>query len=214
MRVLFAILLLPLCLAGQGANSISRFGDYASNLQGATNGLHARAASLESQTNALGLRVAALELLPGGSGATTTLTVRAAANIVNTNVTFVNATGLTFTVSALTNYRFKFVVHYTTAATTTGARFAINGPAAQTALRVGGNLPNGTAAMNSGSVNAYDTAIFAATTGPGSTAVMGTIEGVFRNGVNGGTLALRVASEIGASAVTVLAESHGELTAF
>lgn len=208
MRVLFAILLLPLGLAGQGANSISRFGDYASNLQGATNGLHARVGSLEAQTNALGARISVLEQSPGGGGATTTLTVRAAANIVNTNVTFVNA------VSALTNYRFKFVVHYTTAATTTGARFAINGPAAQTALRVGGNLPNGTAAMNSGSVNAYDTAIFAATTGPGSTAVMGTIEGVFRNGVNGGTLALRVASEIGASAVTVLAESHGELTAF
>ncbi len=138
---------------------------------------------------------------------------RASADVVVTNSSFVNATNLSFAVAATTNYRFRFVVHYTTAATTTGIRFGINGPAAQTALRVGGILPTGTGAMNAGSQTAYDTAIFAATTGPGGTAVCGVIEGVFRNGNNSGTLALRVASETG-SAVTILTDSHGELQSF
>ena len=187
-----------------------------SNLQGATNGLDARAASLENATNQIGLRVTALELLPGGGGTTsTTLTVRATANIVNNTTGFVDATNLTFSVAALTNYRFRFVVHYTSAATSTGARFGINWPAANTALRVGGVLPTGqTTAVNSGTQSAYDTAIYASTIGPGATGVMGTIEGVFRNGINAGTPPLRVASEVGTSAVTILADSHGELTQF
>jgi hypothetical protein len=137
---------------------------------------------------------------------------RVTANRSVTGTAFADVTDLTFPVAANTDYSFRFVVHYTTNATTTGARFAINGPASQTALRVGGLLPTGTGAMNTGSQTAYNTAIFAATTGPGATAVMGIIEGVFRNGANAGTLALRLAAEvISPGQVTVLANSHGVL---
>ena len=125
---------------------------------------------------------------------------------------FADVTDLTFPVSANTNYRFRFLVHYTTNATTTGARFAINGPAAPTALRVGGILPNGSSAVNAGSQTAYDTAIFLGTTGPGATGVLGIIEGVLRNGINAGTLALRFAAEVTSPGqVNVLADSYGEL---
>ena len=128
---------------------------------------------------------------------------------------FADVTDLTFSVLANTNYYFRFVVHYTTNATTTGARFAVNGPAAPTALRVGGILPTGTGAANFGSQTAYDTAIFAATTGPGATPVMGLVEGIFRNGPNAGTFALRFAAEvISPGQVTVLTNSHGILVSF
>jgi hypothetical protein len=129
-----------------------------------------------------------------------------------TGTAFADVTDLTFPVAANAEYHFRFVVHYTTNATTTGARFAINGPASPTALRVGGILPTGATAMNAGSQAAYDTAIFAATAGTGSTARMGIIEGVFRNGANAGTLALRFAAEVASPGqVTVLANSHGIL---
>jgi hypothetical protein len=137
---------------------------------------------------------------------------RLTANRSVTGTAFADVTDLAFPVAANTDYHFRFVVHYTTNATGTGARFAINGPASPTALRVGGLLPNGTGAMNTGSATAYNTALFAATAGPGPTAVMGLIEGVFRNGANAGTLALRFAAELASPGqVTVLANSHGTL---
>jgi len=137
---------------------------------------------------------------------------RVTADRTVTGTAFADVTDLTFAVSASTNYYFRFVVHYTTNATTTGARFGINGPASQTAVRIGGLLPTGTANSNFGSQNAYNTAIFAATTGPGATAVTGIIEGVFRNGTNSGTLALRFAAEVvSPGSVTVLTDSFGVL---
>lgn len=136
--------------------------------------------------------------------------VTADRNVIGT--AFANLTDLSFPVEANTSYYFRFVIHYTTNLTTTGARFAVNGPASPTGLRVGGLLPTGTAAMNAGSQTAYDTAIFAATTGPGSTPVMGIIEGLFRNGPNAGTFGLRFAAEVASPGqVNVLANSHAFL---
>ena len=127
-------------------------------------------------------------------------------------VAFSDVTDLTFSVAANTDYYFRFIVHYRTNATTTGARFAINGPATPTALRVGGHLPTSTTAANFGSQTAYDTAIFAATAGPGATTVMCIIEGVFRNGANAGTLALRMAAELASpGSITAYTDSHGIL---
>jgi len=123
--------------------------------------------------------------------------------------TFVDVADLTFAVAASTDYYFRFIVHHNSGATTTGIRFAINGPAAPTALRVGGFVPISTVAANFGSQTAYDTAIFASTTGT-TVDVMSIIEGVFRNGTTAGTLALRVAAEVAAT-VTVLPNSHGIL---
>lgn len=136
---------------------------------------------------------------------------RKTADQTTTGTAFENVTDLTFAVAATTDYYFRFLVHYRTSATTVGALFAINGPATPTALRVGGLLPTGTAAANFASQTAYDTAIFAATAGPGATTVMGIIEGVFRNGANAGTLALRVAAETATGTVTTYANSHGVL---
>src|SRR5690349_13352253 len=130
--------------------------------------------------------------------------------VTNATTTFANVTGLTFAVSANSNYAFRFVLHHTSSATTIGIRFAVNGPAA-TSLRVGGIVPISTVAANFGSQTAYDTAIFASTTGT-TTAVMSIVEGVVRVSSSGGTLACRFAAEVAASgAVVVLANSHGIL---
>lgn len=142
-----------------------------------------------------------------------TARVTADQTVVGTTPTTV--TDLTFAVAANTSYWFRFVVHYFTDATTTGARFGVTGPASPTALRVGGLLPTGTGAANYGSQTAYDTAIFNATTGPGATNVMGIIEGVFRNGSNAGNFSLRFWAEVvSPGSVTIRLNSHGIMNAF
>jgi hypothetical protein len=134
---------------------------------------------------------------------------RATGDVTTSATTFSDVTGLTFALAINTDYYFRFIVHHSSAATTTGIRFAVNGPASPTALRVGGVIPISTVAANFGSQTAYDTAIFASTTGT-TVAVMSVIEGIIRNAGNTGTLALRVAAEVAAT-VTVLTNSHGVL---
>jgi hypothetical protein len=73
---------------------------------------------------------------------------------------------------------------------------------------VGGVIPLSAAGANYGSQTAYDTAIFASTTGA-TVAVMSIIEGVIRvGGTATPNLVARVAAEVAAT-VTVLANSHG-----
>ena len=126
--------------------------------------------------------------------------------------TFEDVTDLSFSVAANTDYFFRFAGSYTTSATTNGIRLAINGPATPTALRVGGSIPQTNASSSGGSQTAYNTAIFASTNGGGATALPFIVEGIFRNGANAGTLALRFASEVG-DVSTVLADSYGTIEA-
>lgn len=140
----------------------------------------------------------------------TPVLARVTADVTNSTTTFADVTGLTFSVSANSDYAFRFVLHHTVSATTIGIRFAVNGPAANS-LRVGGVIPLSTVGANFGSQTAYDTAIFASTTGT-TTAVMTIVEGVVRVGGAGGTLACRFASEVAvAGAAVVLTNSHGVL---
>ena len=112
-------------------------------------------------------------------------------------------TGLSFPVVSGTRYWFRFVIPYTSAATTTGSRWSINGPAV-TALHyrseytltatsrttnegLGGyNLP---AASNSTSVVASNLAV---------------IEGIIQPSASG-TVVARFASEVASSAITAKA---------
>lgn len=137
--------------------------------------------------------------------------VRTTGGVTNATTSFADVTGLTFSLSASTNYYFRFVLHHSSSATTIGIRFGVNGPTSPTSLRVGGIIPISTVAANFGSQTAYDTAIFASTTGT-TVAVMSIVEGVIQNGTNTGTLACRFASEVAASgAVVVLTNSSGYL---
>src|SRR4029453_7825489 len=135
-------------------------------------------------------------------------TARVTANVTTSATTFADITGLSFALSANSDYYFRFVLHHSSAASTTGIRFAVNGPTSPTALRVGGVIPLSATGANYGSQTAYDTAIFATTTGA-TVQVMSIIEGVIRvAGTATPNLAARVAAEVAAT-VTVLQNSHG-----
>jgi hypothetical protein len=131
------------------------------------------------------------------------------ADVINNNATLntiQDVTELGFAVTANNTYRFEFWIQYTSAATTTGSRWTINGPVAPimlsytsrytlTATTITTNallqaygLP---AASNASSVIAMNIAI---------------IEGIIKPSANG-TVIARFASEIANSAITAKAGS-------
>lgn len=130
-------------------------------------------------------------------------------DVINNNAvanTIQDLVGLSFPVVANTTYKFKFVIIYSSAATTTGSRWSINGPAAThmsytsqyptTATAItnnpalaGYNLP---ASSNASSLTSNNRAI---------------IEGEIRPSADG-TVTARFASEISASAITAIASGR------
>lgn len=123
-------------------------------------------------------------------------------------IAFVDVPDLTFAVLANTTYQFRFVVFHITAATTTAIQLAVNGPLSPSFLRYGVQTLISASAWHAAVQTAYDTNTNPAT-GAGAVPLIAIVEGVIVTGAAGGTLALRVRSEVNASAVTVLRGSHG-----
>lgn len=114
-----------------------------------------------------------------------------------------DVTGLSFPVIAGQTYRFKFIIPYTAAATTTGSRWSINGPAAPTMLEY---VSRYTLTATTETVNyaaAYDApaAANASSLTDGNVAI---IQGVIKPSVSG-TVIARFASEVNTSAITAKA---------
>jgi hypothetical protein len=135
-------------------------------------------------------------------------TRRVTADVVNATVAFADITGLVVPVGANRKYAFQAMLFHHGNATTSGHRFAVNGPAAPTALKVGSwssNSPIGLDMVDIG-VNvqtAYDTALGAYADTPGATAanaMVTMIYGLLENGANAGNLAIRCASEVAVAA--------------
>lgn len=137
------------------------------------------------------------------------------ADVVNANATantIADVTGLSFVVVPGTFY-FKFIIRYTSAATATGSRWSINGPAfSQLAFSVGIPLiatANSTDAISDSCMIAYDQPPTANGTSPNNTATGGAItiiEGLI-TATEGGTVVARFSSEVSASAITAKAGS-------
>jgi hypothetical protein len=128
-------------------------------------------------------------------------------DVINNNVTantIANVTGLEFPVVAGKTYYFKFFIPYTSAATTTGSRWSINGPAFTT-LRYRSDYTITATTTTDNYASAYDTpaASNASSLTNGNVAV---IEGVIQPSANGSVVA-RFASEITNSAITAKAGS-------
>lgn len=132
------------------------------------------------------------------------------ADVTNNNAvanTMQDITGLNFAVVSGQSYWWRASIQYTAAATTTGSRFSINGPAAPTFLSYKSEyaLTTTTNTVNEG-LSTYDSPAAAnassATTGA-NTAI---VEGVIRPSANG-TVTLRFASEVAASAIVAKAGS-------
>lgn len=138
--------------------------------------------------------------------------VTLAADVINNNGTantIADVTGLSFPVSANTNYNFSCKIWYTSAATGTGSRWSINGPAT-TALNY---MSEYSLAATTTTRNATNTAynVPAGTNASSSTtgSNRATIEGFIRPSA-GGTVIVRFASEVGGSAITAKAGSSCE----
>jgi hypothetical protein len=142
-------------------------------------------------------------------------TLMCTADVVEAASAFKDITGLTWPVKAGRHYVFEAQLIYQTNATTTGAQFGINGPASPSLLKIGSIntvTPSATAAVVAeGTAAAYDTAVPAQTTGPGTTDVMGTLAGAIIPSVDG-QVALRMKSEVAVAAgLTVRAGSWVEV---
>lgn len=117
--------------------------------------------------------------------------------------TIADVTGMTFPVTAGETYWFEFVIPYTAAATTTGSRWAINGPGSPTLLAYRSEYTLTATSTTVNSQNTYDTpaAANASSLAAGSVA---TIWGIIQPSQNGSVTA-RFASEISSSAIVAKA---------
>ena len=126
-----------------------------------------------------------------------------AADVVNSAAdTLANVTGLSFDVTSGQVYRFRAVIPYTSAATTTGSRWTINGPS-MTHISYTSRYTLTASTETSG----YYTALqqpAAANASSLTTGNVAVVEGFFKPSASG-TAAIQFASEVGASAITALA---------
>lgn len=135
-------------------------------------------------------------------------TVRTTGDISNNTTAYTDVTGLSWSVSASTNYEYSCSVIVDTAATTTGAQFGINGPASPTALTSTFNVASSATAVQMYSHTAYNSATSVPTASQGAVRTIYEFNGDFKNGTNAGTLAMRYRSEIASSAVNVRTGSY------
>jgi len=133
------------------------------------------------------------------------------ANVINNSGvanTLADVTGLTFPVVAGTRYAFKVVVVYNSAATTTGSRWTVNGPAV-TDISYRSMYNTTAAAATINTLGAYNlpSACNASSVTTNNRCV---IEGEILPSANG-DVQVRFASEISASAITAIASGRSYL---
>jgi hypothetical protein len=132
-----------------------------------------------------------------------TFTLIAPADVANiADNTLANVTGLTFAVLTARVYRFRAVVPYTAAATTTGSRWTVNGPA-MTHISYTSRYPITATTETFGYYTALQQPAAANATSL-TTGNVAVIEGTFKPSADG-TFAIQFASEITSSAITALA---------
>lgn len=133
-------------------------------------------------------------------------TVVLSGDVTNNNATantIADVTALSFAVTAAEKYWFRFVIPYTAAATTTGSRWAINGPGSPTLLNYTSQYTLTATSVTVNSATAYDipAASNASSLTAGNIAV---IEGYIVPSSNG-TVIARFASEVSSSAIVAKA---------
>lgn len=117
--------------------------------------------------------------------------------------TIADVTGLSFSVTGGNTYWFRFVIPYTSAATTTGSRWSINGPGSPTLLNYTSHYTLTATTETVNSATAYDipAASSASSLTAGNIAI---IEGIIKPS-SSGTVIARFASEVSSSAIVAKA---------
>lgn len=132
------------------------------------------------------------------------------ADVTNANATantMQDVTGLSFPVVAGKRYWFRIRIDYTAAATTTGSRWSINGPASPTRLHYRSMYSLTTTTFtNNWHVTSYDFPAASNATSATTTANLVEIDGWITPSANG-TVVVRFASEVASSAITAKAGS-------
>ena len=141
-----------------------------------------------------------------------TNTVMLSADVTNNNSTantIADVTGLSFSVTSGNTYKFKFVIAYTSAATGTGSRWSVNGPAT-TFLYYYSNysLTTTTITTNQG-LSGYDVPAACNATSATTGSNIAIIEGIIKPSANG-TVIARFASEVSNSAIIAKTGSYLE----
>ena len=126
------------------------------------------------------------------------------ADVTNNNAvanTIADVTGLSFAVTSGVTYKFKFFIVYTSAATTTGSRFSINGPAAPTFLHYHSqnSLTTTSNTFNEGLIT-YDVPAASNASSAATGSNIAIVEGIIKPSANG-TVIARFASEVLSSAI-------------
>lgn len=141
-----------------------------------------------------------------GNSMTTVVLASDQTNNNGTANTIQDVTGLSFSVVAGNTYWFRFMVMYTAAATTTGSRWSINGPATTLLIfKSEYSLTTSTRTINEG-LSAYDTPAASNATSAATGSNHAWIEGFITPSANG-TVIARFASEVISSAIVAKAGS-------
>jgi hypothetical protein len=130
--------------------------------------------------------------------------VRLTSDVTNNNAsanTIADVTGLSFAVTSAKLYRFEFNIVYTAAATTTGSRWSINGPASPTYLSYTSSYSlTTTSETRNALLQAYDVPAASNATSAATGNNWALIRGVIQPSADG-TLIARFASEVSSSAI-------------
>ena len=116
-----------------------------------------------------------------------------ATDVTNNNAvanTIADVTGLSFSVTAAQTYLFRFTIDFTSAATTTGSRWSVNGPASPTRLAYRSNysLTTTTETVNNG-LTAYDTPAAANASSAATAGNIAVVEGIITPSASGTVIA-------------------------
>jgi hypothetical protein len=129
-------------------------------------------------------------------------------NLNGTANTMEDVTGLSWSVTSGTMYSFQCTIYYTSAATTTGSRWAMNGPSTTALMYQTEYTLTSTTSTRNAMVQAYDSP-GTSNASSASGANMATISGYVVPSANG-TMIVRHASEVSASTITAKAGSTCE----
>ena len=146
------------------------------------------------------------DVVISGDGITRTFLPNDVANANAVANTIADVTGLSFNVVANTTYYFRFFIVYSAAATTTGSRWSINGPATTFMNYTSEYTLTATSITNNQGLAGYNVPAGASASSL-TTGNICIIEGIIRPSANG-TVTARFASEISASAITAIASGR------
>lgn len=134
-------------------------------------------------------------------------------DVDNSTLVLSDVTGLAFSVLAATTYVFEFFCYTSSVVNTTGLVLAVNGPASPTYLRYASNTVGASNALFAAGTNAFEGTITStANSAVAAAPVVMVLTGHLVNGVNAGTVQLRMRSEIDTSQATVQRGSWGRIT--